>query len=133
MLVSDEAGNKIPKKMEIFCDGYRDCRNNPDRAPWIMVPNKGMLGFPFGVGPEYRPLRIRTTLHFCLLHMPDNRKLLDALLNTKLRTDAEGMAKHARPIDFKPDFDNAYVQWILTTTPEYREFLIEMGAIDVVV
>jgi hypothetical protein len=127
ILLHPDGGNYIPRRYEIRCDGAVDCDNHPNRAPRLVVPSKTPHA------PKHWPVGMWTTLHFCELHAVPSRRLLEVLLTARTKGDVETYAKRARPIDFKADFDAAFIQYFLTTTPEYRRFLIGIGAKDVTV
>jgi hypothetical protein len=107
----------ISQFIDIKCD-HIGCPLPPKRAPRVVVPSKT----PFELG--HRPLRMMTTLHYCELHQGELK--LEDLLIPKIKRDFERAAK-GRPLDFKVDFDHAAIEWVLVTTPEYREFLMKLG------
>jgi hypothetical protein len=97
----------------------RVCKNPPMRAPRLIVPSKTPEA------PDHKHLRMMTSLHFCDLHRIGitTRMFLDG----KMKARFEGFARIGRPIDFKCDFDKAWIDWVLTTTPEYRAFMNDLG------
>jgi hypothetical protein len=110
----------------MICDHYNSllerCANTPNRAPRLVVPCQ------FGrdeVIDEYRPLRMFTTLHFCELHTGTIG--LGDLLTAKIKREFEAAARKKRALDFKCDFEKAELEWVLTTTPEYRRFMAALG------
>ena len=110
----------------MICDHYNNaferCANTPNRAPRVVVPCQ------FGreeVTQDYAPLRMFTTLHFCELHTND--VTIDSFLTAKLKSEFETAAKRKRALDFKCDFEKAELEWVLTTTPEYRKFMASLG------
>jgi hypothetical protein len=127
ILLHPDGGNRIPSRYEMRCDGDITCDNDPNRAPALMVPSLTPLV------PDHRPLRMFTTLHFCELHLPPNQRLVAILLNGRIKGEFEAYAKRARPADFKPDFEAAFIQYLLTTTPEYRRFLVAIGVRNAVI
>lgn len=103
----------------MICD-HIGCKNTPMRAPRVIVPSTAFLE------PGHRPLRMMTTLHYCEFHKGE-LKLGDILIG-KVKADFEASARRGRPVGFKCDFDNAFIEYVLVTTPEYREF---MGRISI--
>lgn len=95
------------------------CMNPPMRAPRVVVPSATPEA------PDHRDLTMMTTLHFCELHK--SRVKLADLLRDDTKTAFEATAKKKRPHDFKCNFDKAYIEWVLTTTPEYRGFMLKLG------
>lgn len=90
------------------------CKNTPTRAPRLIVPSRT----PLACG--HRPLRLFTTLHYCELHKGEVSA--EDLLRPRVKADFEALARRARPLDFKCDFEAAWIDYVLTTTPEYRRF-----------
>jgi hypothetical protein len=97
----------------------RTCKNPPMRAPRIIVPSMTPEA------PDHTHLRMMTTLHFCELHRI-GWKAAD-FLDSAIKARFEATAKTARPIDFKCNFHRAWIDWVLTTTPEYRSFMNTLG------
>lgn len=110
--------------MPFRCDGDPNCKLDPHRAPVIMVPHK----FVFGQRLE-KPRRMFTDLHYCDWHRVnlDDAKLLEALLSARVKQDFEAAAKIKWPLGYSCDFEKARVEWVLVTTPEYRNFLASLG------
>lgn len=108
----------------MMCDHFdgalTQCKNEPMRAPRVVVPSKTWLE------PGHIALKMMTTLHYCEWHKGE-LKLAD-VLNAKIKVDFERVAKAKRPLDFKCDFDAAFIEWVLVTTPEYREWMSKLGA-----
>jgi len=104
------------------------CPNTPTRAPRLVVCSKT---------PQYadhKPIKMFTTLHYCELHKGE-LKVTD-LLQARIIRDFEEAAKIKRPHGFKCDFDpydpatgkgGAFIEYVLTTTPEYRRFEKALG------
>jgi hypothetical protein len=104
---------------QMRCDGAMGgCAIPPERAPRIIVPPR-----PFD--PALPPRRVWTTLHFCRLHQAEVTAE-DILRDRQIRADIERVAKLKWPHGFTADFDNARIEWLLVTTPEYREFLTKI-------
>jgi hypothetical protein len=103
----------------MICD-HIGCKNEPTRGPRLVVPSRTWLE------PGHRALKMMTTLHYCELHRSEV-KVAD-LLTASIRRDFEASAKRARPLDFKCDFDAAFIEHVLITTPEYRAW---MSKIDI--
>jgi hypothetical protein len=116
----------------MICDGQMSgvfamkCGNTPTRAPRVVVCSRTPHE------PGHRPLKMFTTLHFCEIHK-DQVKLAD-LLQPSVIADFEKAARLNRPIGFKCDFEpyegergGAFVEFVLVTTPEYRNFLAAIG------
>lgn len=119
---------------QMRCDGATGlCRIPPERAPALVVPAKSGLVLP---GWEARqrvkaltgmhlippPLVQYTTLHYCRAHQPE--LTVAELLDDKVKQRLETVAKTKWSHEFTPDFDAAFVKWVLVTAPEYGEYLI---------
>lgn len=118
----------------IQCDHFHTmhlrCINTPTRAPRVVVCSRTPGE------PDHRPLKMFTTLHYCELHKGE--LTLDQLLQPKVKRDFEEAARKKRPLDFKCNFDpydpaqgadgGAFIEYVLTTTPEYRAFEEALGA-----
>jgi hypothetical protein len=100
------------------CDVH-GCLQQVKRAPRICVP---------ATAPSLlmRPVRVMTILHYCEHHR-DVFKPAE-WLNDANKARMEARAKIARPHGFKLDFEKAYCDMVLVTTPEYRAFLQHIGA-----
>jgi hypothetical protein len=115
-------------KGEMHCD-HRGCKNTPNRAPRLIVQSRTPDE------PGHRPIRMFTPFHFCEIHKSEVSA--DMLLTPKVIAVFEECAKKRRPLDFACDFEpgeargfeakGAAIEWVLTTTPEYREFLSALG------
>lgn len=92
-----------------------ECKHPPTRAPRIIVPSMTPQA------PDHHHLRMMTTLHFCDGHKPAV-KIAD-FMTGEIKAIFEAHAAAQRPIDFKPNFDKAWIDWVLTTTPEYRGWM----------
>lgn len=103
----------------MICD-HLGCKHEPTRGPRLVVPSRTWWE------PEHRALKMMTTLHYCELHRGD--VVVADLLSAKVRADFEAIAKRKRPIDFRCDFDAAFIEPLLVTTPEYRAW---MARIDI--
>lgn len=99
---------------QMHCD-HPGCRWSVARAPRITVCST------MAPWPGHKPLRMLTTLHYCEMHKGEIT--IHDLLTDKVKADFERVAKIKRPIEFKCDFDKAFLEFILVTTPEYRQFL----------
>lgn len=115
------------------CDHFHTlhwrCANTPMRAPRLVVCSKTPSE------PRHRPLKMFTTLHYCEIHKGELK--LEDLLQPKVIADFEEAARRKRPHGFKCDFEpydgstgkgGTFVEWVLMTTPEYRDFLAALGA-----
>ncbi len=105
------------------CDhtGFR-CLREVRRAPVIVIPARP----PFAT--VYKPIRIYTPLHYCEWHRGDF-KVQDYLSDAqKHRIETE--ARLIRMPEFKPDFDDAFCDLVLVTTPEYRRFMVHIGVVQ---
>ena len=100
------------------CD-HIGCRIEPIRAPRVVVFSATPMEF------GHRPLKMMTTLHYCELHKGE-LKVAD-LVSPKIKAEMESVARRSRPLGFKPDFEAAFIEWVLMTTPEYRQFLARIG------
>ena len=106
------------------CDGAVGCKIEPQRAPRLIVPHVVKPGLL-----PLRPRRMFTDLHYCEMHRIDidAAKLAQDLLSPQVKRDFERAAMLKWPLGYKCDFDRAYVEWVLVTTPEYRAFLAALG------
>lgn len=117
---------------QIICDHFHTlhlrCSNTPTRAPRLVVCSRTPLE------EGHRPLKMFTSLHYCELHK-GALKLSD-LLQTKVIRDFEEAARRKRPHGFRCDFEpyepdagrgGAFIEYVLTTTPEYRAFELALG------
>ncbi len=95
------------------------CLREVRRAPRIRIPT-------MADAPPAMPLRIMTTLHYCDDHARTGFDLQSYLSDAQKRR-IEDKARVLRGEDFRPDFDNASVELVLVTTPEYREFAQHVG------
>ena len=113
--------SEIVKPLPVmYCD-HLGCQLPPKRAPRVIVPSKTWLE------PGHRALSLMTTLHYCDLHYGEFT-LADAL-TPKIIAAFEAAAKKGRPHGFKPDFDAAFIEGVLVTTPEYRQFLARLKGV----
>lgn len=107
----------------MICDHYvtalERCKNTPMRAPRLVVPSQTPDAW------DHPPLKMFTTLHFCELHK--GLVAVSDLLQPNVKRDMERAAKLKRPLGFKPDFEKAFIEYVLVTTPEYRKFLAALG------
>jgi hypothetical protein len=107
--------------MRCDCTLFR-CDKEVRRAPVIVIPSRT----PFA--PGHRVVRIHTPLHYCEWHrgMFDVQSYLSGQQKRRIELEIPAI----RPKDFKPDFDQAFADLVLVTTPEYRRFLRYIGARD---
>lgn len=111
---------------QMRCDGNAGrCKLPPIRAPRLVVPARSRIG---ELDYFYEPIWKFTTLHYCERHKAECT--IEALLDAPspygrwtTRRDIETVAKRKWPHALVPDFDRAWLEWLLTTTPEYRRFL----------
>lgn len=103
------------------CD-HAGCLQLVRRGPRIVIPSRT----PFE--PGHRPVRIMTTLHYCELHQGEFD--VAAYLTGAQKARVEGTARLLRPASFRPDFERAFAETVLVTTPEYRKFLEHLGVND---
>lgn len=108
-----------PHAVHMSCDHTSFiCPREVRRAPRIVVPARELI--------DMRRLKIMTHLHYCDAHAWDFKP-------AEYWTDAnkhrlETVAHLKWPVmPWKPDFDRSYVEMVLVTTPEYRDFLWELG------
>jgi hypothetical protein len=80
--------------------------------------------------PGHDQVRITLALHSCATHRGTFR--LDDLLVPAIKVQVEQFAKRKRPIDWKPDFDAAFLQYVDIFSKEYSQFLmaVELHAQD---
>lgn len=101
----------------MHCD-HPGCLRQVTRAPRIHVPSKTP-------GPAgHQAVRIMSTLHYCPHHQDEFTAAV--WLIDRHKREVERFARHARAVDFVPDFDAAVVELVLVTTPEYRQFTQRM-------
>ena len=110
-----------PTFIALSCDwrgpyGMR-CKNQATRGARLIIPP---VSFET---PEFKPLRRFTSLHACDLHTSAVGIAPADILTPQVKREFEEAAKKIRPAGFRPDFEQAFLEWILTTTPEYRHFL----------
>lgn len=103
------------------CD-HAGCLREVRRAPRIVVPSRTPDA------PGHAPIRIMTTLHYCEPHRDEFQA--GAYWTPLMMDRVERVAYRKRPYGWKPDFDRAWVELVLVTTPEYRAFLEHIGAQD---
>ena len=97
------------------------CLADVRRAPIIVIPAKP----PFDKHKNYRPIRIPTPLHYCEFHRGGFD--VHAYLTDAQKRRVELAARQIRPHLWQPDFDAAFADLVLVTTPEYRRFLVHIG------
>ena len=96
--------------------GHR-CLRAVTNAPRVVIP---------GTADSHGlPVRIMTTSHACDIHQRSFD--LHAYLSGRTKARIERQCREVRGPDFRPDFDAAYVEAVLVTTPEYRQFLNYIG------
>lgn len=123
----DAPSSALPPGVRFTCD-ITGCKFDPYRAPAIFVPHRGNGKLSI-LDDEWRPVRMFTTLHFCEPHRAqlDQVALVQRLLTPAIKVQIETTAKKKRHADFKVDFEAAWLDWLLLSTPEYRKFLASMG------
>ena len=92
------------------------------RTPRIVVPSR--TPFEPGMG---EPLRMMTTLTFCDPHRGRCEDIEAFLAAEGVKAGFEAMAKKRRPHGWRPDFAAARLEWLLTTTPQYRKFTARLA------
>lgn len=97
------------------------CLMEVRRAPVIVVPSQT----PFA--PKHRPIRIPTPLHYCEVHRGEFA--VQTYLSDFQKRRIEDASRLMRPDGFRCDFDAAFADLVLVTTPEYRRFLKYIGVI----
>jgi hypothetical protein len=96
------------------------CKNSVMRGPRLVVPSRT----PLEIG--HWPMKRFTTLHYCELHKGELK--VEDHADAALKRELEADARVERPHGFKCDFEKAGIDFVLTTTPEYRRFLEKLGA-----
>ena len=84
-------------------------------SPRIFVPSRTQMA------PGHANLKMTTTLHYCEEHVGTLK--VEEFLTDKVKANFEAIAKQKRPIDFKCDFDNAFIHYVSVFTPEYQAYL----------
>jgi hypothetical protein len=102
----------------MICD-HVGCKNTPMRAPRLVVPPTLAL-----LNPDWKPLKLMTALHYCELHKGEPK--VDDLLRPAIKFGLEDLARKTRPIGFRCDFEKAFIEMVLVTTPEYRAWLAKL-------
>jgi hypothetical protein len=121
------AANQAPdpvEKLIMHCDVYvhgAPCTNTPRNAPRVIVPAVDWME------PGHIPVRMMTKLHLCDIHWEQGVYKLEDFLTDRIKAEMEALAKRARPHGYKLDFDNAFLERVLTTTPEYRQYMQSWG------
>ena len=106
----------------MWCDHTTfKCLAEVRRAPVIVIPAKPPVERP------HQPIRIYTPLHYCEAHRGDFD--VQSYLSDAQKRRIEQAARGLRPDDFKPDFEEAFADLVLVTTPEYRRFLVHIGVV----
>jgi hypothetical protein len=107
------------------------CLAQVARAPIIVIPSVTAFA------PNHLPLRIPTPLHYCEHHagsVSSTRRGgfdVQTYLSGAQKARIEHLARLLRPDDFRPDFEAAFADLVLVTTPEYRRLLVHIGATHV--
>lgn len=114
----------IPAIEGMHCDGGSrvliGCLKPVQYGVRVHVPSKTQQA------PGHAQVRLTLTLHACEDHKRAGCFPLDTLLTDHLKAQMENFAKKARPIDFKCDFDAAFVQFVDIFSPEYKKFIAAM-------
>lgn len=111
-------------KMIMHCDIMilgRPCPLSARNAVRVVVPAVEFLT------PSHQPLRMFTTLHYCDRHWDAKPVKLEDLLGPKQKAEFESIARMKRPHGYKCDFEGAFIERILTTTPEYQAYMAKLG------
>ncbi len=119
-----------PKSALVRIDGMRCdfhagaiiyCTHNVTRAPRLYVPSMTQDA------PGHDPVRLMSVLHYCEEHVGTLK--LDDYLTDQVKFMVEQVAKKTRPIDWKPNFDAAYLHYVDIFSDEYKRFLelLEIG------
>lgn len=133
-----EACEYVPARFaQMRCDGAMGlCPIAPERAPRLIVPPKIPNRRPLpprlaariaGLALSAGSLRLMTTLHYCRRHLSEVK--IEELLTGPRKRQLEDAARARWPHKLEPDFERAWIEWLLVTTPEYLAFLglIEVG------
>lgn len=108
-------------KLIMVCDGDKECRDTPARAPCIVIPSRT----PHELG--HAPLLVWAPLHYCDRHATEDAFDVQHWLTPDNKMRATRQAQVIRPPSFRLDFDKASVRWILVTTHEYRDYMHKLG------
>lgn len=115
-LLSSTGQLRIPEmQIRMACDGAIGCKGLVEYAVRVWVPSKT----PLEPGHEF--LRMTTNLHCCALHrgFVDRESFVDGALKSLF----EDAAKRKRPLDFRCEFDKAFIDYLDVRSDEYRQFL----------
>jgi hypothetical protein len=119
--VDPRAGRWVPQRhREMHCE-YAGCRLPALRSPVVHVPPRPQLH-------EVDDLHLWSDVHYCERHVGDFT--VEGVLRGAMLGVIEEMARRKwRDPALKPDFENARLEWLLVTTPEYRQWLarLELG------
>ena len=91
------------------------CRNPVMYGVRIHVPSKTQGS------PGHSQARMTLLLHCCEAHKDVFK--LDDLLTGQVKAAIEDFGRKARPIDWKPDFDSAFLQYVDVYGVEYKRFM----------
>lgn len=98
------------------------CLAEVKRAPVVVIP--GLTPFEEG----HKPIRFYTPLHYCEFHRGDFD--VQSYLSDAQKRRIEVDVRAIRPSGFRPDFDAAFADLVLVTTPEYRRFMVHIGVVQ---
>lgn len=107
-------------KMIMHCDTLilgQPCPLDPRNGLRVVVPAVDWST------PGHVPLRMFTPLHYCDRHWEAKPVKIEDLLRDKQKAEFEAIARAKRPDGYKCDFDAAFIERILTTTPEYQGYM----------
>lgn len=92
------------------------CKANVTQSPRIYVPSRTQNA------PGHDNLRMTTNLHYCDAHAGELK--IEQFLTDRIKADFEATARKKRPIDFKCDFDNAFIHYVQIFSPEYMTYIV---------
>lgn len=110
---------QLPEQFQLnmHCD-HKGCLAVPTRAARIVVP-------ALSSEPDHASIRMRTDVHTCDRHKDEFADAADHL-TPEVKRHFEMIARQSRPLGYRCDFDHAWIDFELVTTPEYRRFLAKL-------
>lgn len=120
-LLRPDGAPRIPElQIRMRCDGAPSvgvgaCKGLVEFAARIWVPSATPRE------PDHEFLRMMTSLHCCAEH----RGFIDreSFMTGTMKALFEDAGRKMRPLDFRCEFDNAFIEYVDVRSDEYRAFL----------